>query len=386
MAYTYDATGAKLRKVSTTGATTTTDYVDGIQYTNGVIDFIQTEEGIARKSGGSYIYEYNLTDHLGNVRVTFKESGGVVSPLERTDYYAFGKRTFVGANLNRYLYNGKELQEELEPYDYGSRFYDPVIGRWNVVDPLAEKMRRHSPYNYTFNNPIRFIDPDGRGPNDWVGTDNANGTTTWKWDSNITTAEQAKNAGYDDYSAPGKIVKTTSGDKVRLGEEGAIHTGIIGIHSNVGPEADFSDGHAWVSTSSVDGNIQNTFSLWPDEHSLFQGTDPNGTVSDVRTNAELNAGYATSSENYSFYVYATAEQMGALNSTVKTYAEWKYSNTCASWSSKAFKAATGIKISGSEVFGATGTPRQISRSITEKGENTPQNPDKNEKNASSSSF
>ncbi|WP_158800302.1 DUF6443 domain-containing protein [Pedobacter sp. L105] len=165
----YDATGNKLRKTYTSNnGSVVTDYVDGIQYTNGAIEFIQTEAGLARNNSTSYSYEYNLTDHLGNVRYTFHQSPitGLADRLQSDDYYPYGLRKSSGTPVsltNRYLYNGKEIQDELTTYDYGARFYDPVIGRWNTVDPLAEMYDDQSPYNYGLNNPIKFTDPDGMG-------------------------------------------------------------------------------------------------------------------------------------------------------------------------------------------------------------------------------
>ena len=84
--------------------------------------------------------------------------------VEVNNYYPFGlmhNYTATTQNAYQYKYNGKELQES-GMYDYGARFYMPDIGRWGVVDPLAESSRRFTPYHYGNNNPIRFIDPDGR--------------------------------------------------------------------------------------------------------------------------------------------------------------------------------------------------------------------------------
>ncbi|PZR01414.1 MAG: hypothetical protein DI539_28510 [Flavobacterium psychrophilum] len=162
--YVYDATGRKLRKVYAGSTTTNTDYVAGIQYTNKAIELIQTEEGMIFKSGNDYIYRYDLKDHLSNVRYTFDVNNGTLRRLQEDNYYPFGMRKSTGSPIglyNNYLYNGKELQNELEQYDYGARFYDPVIGRWNVKDQLSGILSSESPYSYAGNSPINFVDEGG---------------------------------------------------------------------------------------------------------------------------------------------------------------------------------------------------------------------------------
>ncbi|GAA4779405.1 DUF6443 domain-containing protein [Olivibacter ginsenosidimutans] len=162
--YTYDGTGRKLRSVNAVNGEAR-DYIDGIEYAAGTLDFVQMEEGrLVNKGSNNYGYEYFLKDHLGNTRSGFAGTAPA-TPTFGSDYYAFGLQ--VQQNLladnpkNSYLYNGKELQDRLGMYDYGARFYDPVIGRWGSVDPLAESFQSYSPYNYGLNNPIVMTDPTG---------------------------------------------------------------------------------------------------------------------------------------------------------------------------------------------------------------------------------
>ena len=94
--------------------------------------------------------------------------------LEETHYYPFGLTMGgicskpAGGLENKYKHIGKELQSKefsdgsgLEQYDFGSRFFDPQIGRWHTQDPRADKWTEYTPYTYTLNNPINLVDLDG---------------------------------------------------------------------------------------------------------------------------------------------------------------------------------------------------------------------------------
>ena len=159
--YVYAADGTKLQTVhKIDGETTTRDYCGNAVYENGELKMLLNDYGYV--SFPDRKFHFYLKDHQGNVRVVADANGNME---EVNDYYPFGglMSSTTTNDSQPYKYNGKELDRKagLNLYDYGARFYDPAIGRWHVVDPLAEKYYETSPYIYCNNNPIRYIDPSG---------------------------------------------------------------------------------------------------------------------------------------------------------------------------------------------------------------------------------
>jgi RHS repeat-associated protein len=135
-----------------------------------------------KQAGYMYIYLSNDNPTVTEVYFDDFKVTQIKSPvIASNDYYPFGltfnSYTRENSVTNQYQYNSKELQDELNIgwMDYGARMYDPAIGRWMVIDPLAGLSRRWSPYTYAYDNPIRFIDPDGMYA-----------TEEWKKDNGVT--------------------------------------------------------------------------------------------------------------------------------------------------------------------------------------------------------
>jgi RHS repeat-associated protein len=185
--FTYDASGRKWKKEGTGGKR---EYVLGIEYhdakqesifgPDGRIVAVYDENGV---NITGFRPEYWHTDHLGNVRLAFSDvnnNGRIeieddpatqeddTEVMQENHYYPFGMnqlgpRYETVAPPNKYLYNGKELNEELglDWYDYGARWYDGAVGRFTTTDRFSEKYYSFSPYSYGANNPILFIDVNG---------------------------------------------------------------------------------------------------------------------------------------------------------------------------------------------------------------------------------
>ena len=217
------------------GNTIITDYLTGgFQYSNSFLQFFPHAEGYVTnvltstdcptcrfKPFYSLNYVFNYTDHLGNVRLSYAQESGALKILEENNYYPFGlkhtrnnvnSKMFVETNgttslqtigeltsnttyfKNNYKYNGKELQDELglNMYDYGARNYDPALGRWMNIDPLAEKRLNKTPYNYCSNNPINRIDPTGMIDGEVKPKTESNYSITYKGKGNYTMTEVKK--------------------------------------------------------------------------------------------------------------------------------------------------------------------------------------------------
>lgn len=190
--YIYSATGQKLRTVHYTAVANITrtvgaqpdeltqaqiqskditDYMLGgvLVLTNNKIDKVLFDGGYcqATASGTADTFAFNFynKDHLGNIREVVDGAGTV---KQVTNYYPFGATYFdtsatKNPDFQAYKYNGKEFDKMngLNTYDYGARQHEPILARWDRIDPLCEKYYGVSPYVYCSNNPITRFDPDG---------------------------------------------------------------------------------------------------------------------------------------------------------------------------------------------------------------------------------
>ena len=155
--YEYAADGSKVRTTHTINDNvTSTVYCGNAIYENGSLKMLLNEAGYYSFQDNKF--HFYIKDHQGNIRIVADETGKVD---EVNDYYPLGGlMSNVCNNVQLYKYNGKELDRKggLNWYDYGARHYDAMIGRWHVVDPMAEKYYGWSPYTYCLANPIKYVD------------------------------------------------------------------------------------------------------------------------------------------------------------------------------------------------------------------------------------
>ena len=181
--YLYRADGVKLKKVHNyfsgrmqTDVATTTEYLDGFQYSSegrpfsvssAILQFVSTSEGYYDFTKNKYIYQYK--DQVGNIRLAFfKDEAGNAVVDRTTDYYPFGLE--FGGDLNiygsispTYTYTFQEQEKQLDTgwNSFKWRNYDPAMGRFFNVDPLSDKYSYQSHYNFSENAVVNSRELEG---------------------------------------------------------------------------------------------------------------------------------------------------------------------------------------------------------------------------------
>ncbi len=176
----YDGQGTKVLSYTNTGDTTY--YIGTILYKKDSLEGIKlyqlsTDYGRILNYNASFINEFAYRDHQNNLRIAYLDTvTGTInirnSPLitKTTNYDAWGwewNEQATGTNLknNDYTFLNREKMVEVGWQDLKQRTYDPLIGRFGQIDPLTSTQEHLTPYQYGWNNPVFYTDPNGDCPN-----------------------------------------------------------------------------------------------------------------------------------------------------------------------------------------------------------------------------
>ena len=217
------------------------------------------------------------------------------------NYYPFGLTHTqpLGSDLpNRYLFNGKELTSDLGLgiYDYITRNYDPALGRFWQIDLLADQMSRFSPYSYAFDNPIRFTDPDGMAPFDFV--QRQDGSIYWDNNANSQATTQAgetylgKTLTFNFNSNIAGDLWDGPGGSAPVGDKLTSTVTLTGSENSEGALTGISATKQIKVGSTPVGTARDYFAGLGDDQNKFtsgQSTNKDGTLSTYSLNFEQHA-------------------------------------------------------------------------------------------------
>ena len=168
--YVYDAAGNKLRPTHESAVTNTTDYVGNFVFEDGKLDKYLFDGGYCSfDNSQNPTFHYYEKDHLGSVRMVVNENGTIE---QVNHYYPFGGvygDLSYNSEYQKSKYIGKEFDHMhgLDWYDHGARMYDAARVAWDKTERLYGKFNNWNLYCYGLDNPIKFIDKDGREPGDF---------------------------------------------------------------------------------------------------------------------------------------------------------------------------------------------------------------------------